>query len=153
MANKKKRKRQRAAAAMKKNMEKGVVDKSNTGMFLYDVAAQMGDGTPIYTGMFEADDDAELIAMVCRYMSAPDEKALTVLDVHKTLPGNGGVMVVRESATWPKGVAIIRSKGMPIKPAIKTTTPLTTKKTAVVVAAVITETKVPCVPYTLSLAG
>lgn len=143
---------------------------------LYDVAVQCGEGKPIYTGMYKAPDDTALIDLVVKMMGVNKESDFTVFDVHKSLPENAGVLVIRESNEWPRGVPIIRTKGVTMRgswqqqvpsriitPDVPTSArPKETKpkaaasaketKAVAVVVATLLEKSIPCVPYTLKQA-
>lgn len=195
MANKRKRARLRKAAARKEREEQKVVNDGapkpgarwctqsaqwinpdEDGDDLYDVACQLGEGKPIYTGMYRAEDDTALLDLVCKMMGVSKESEFTHLTVFKTIPDGGGVIIVREVGDWPHGVPIIRTKGVtaggrgtvntprivtplhsystrpreePTKTEVKSVE--VPKTTAATVAAVM-EKSIPRVPYTLKQA-
>lgn len=137
------------------------INPEDDGDDLYDVACQCGEGKPVYTGMYKAPNDEALIELVCKMMGVSGESGFSHLDIFKTIPDGGGVIVVREGKDWPLGVSIIRTKGvtvggrgLPVTPheVKRPAAPEVKKEVAAVIQAVLLETSIPRVPYTLRLA-
>lgn len=120
MANKRKRKRLREAAERARKKDETTMARrwnaltaqyDEDKLYTYDVAAQIKDGAPMYTGIYEAPNDEELLELVVRHMGVNSESEFANLFIHKEVEG-GSVIVIRECGSWPNGVTIIRTKGI-----------------------------------------
>lgn len=81
-------------------------------LFLYNVAVQKGKGKDIVCNEFMAPSDEEVIELICKHHSVDSESEFTLFDVHKVIPANGGIQVIREGPDWPKGVKTVTHRGI-----------------------------------------
>lgn len=128
MANKKKRKRQREAAA-RRTREQAVTNEARkpkerwnaqtaqwepeqvAEIHTYNVAAQIKDNGPVFQAFYRAPSVHELVKLICRHLSVDKESDLSFLEVHQQLD-DGSVLLVIEGDKWPAGVGIIKNKGI-----------------------------------------
>lgn len=126
MANKKKRKRQREAAARKLKEQQTVTDKPKAVWdaskaawvpspenddHLYNVAVQVKPRTPMFVGFYRAPNETELLKLVCMNVSVKEEGELEYLEIHLHRPDNK-VELIREGKLWPQGVELVRVQGI-----------------------------------------
>lgn len=146
MANKRKRKRLRMEATERKKQEdrermeqkkwdaqhaRYVGKDAEPEKFLYDVAAQISDGKPVYAGTYRAATDEELIELVVKMLGVNKEADLNYLAIHKHMP-NKLIAVIRDKGQFPTRCSIIRTKGITERGRLPSSTKPTTELPAIV---------------------